>query len=157
MKKLSFMLLILPLMAVMASCSDDDDRPSVNITLTYGNATVVNDTVYVVRPDTFKIESVKVTATRKDKVATNGTVIYRFPGYLPVASAFAPYGCEIITENLPLGTYTMSLEMPIMEEGCELATAVTYINVKLVDSPDKIPDAPDGGDSSSMLVNHTFE
>lgn len=156
MKKLCLMLLILPLVAVIASCSDDDDRPSVNITLTYGNARVVDGQVYVVKPDTFKVERVKVTATRKDKVATNGTVIYRFPGFPPVASAFAPYGCEIITEKLPLGKYDMSLEMPIMEEGCELANALIFVTVNIVENESDIPSSP-GGDTDSMIVSHTFE
>ena len=76
MKKLFLALLALPLLASITACSSDDSQPNVNINITYGNAKVVDNQVYVVKPDTFRIDRVDVTAVNPDKKATNGPVSY---------------------------------------------------------------------------------
>lgn len=66
MKKLMFLALVLPVLAFVASsCDDDDDTPQVEISFTYRNGVVAENSVYAVQPDTLVIESINVKAVRE--------------------------------------------------------------------------------------------
>lgn len=86
----------LPLMAV-TSCNDDDDLPSVDITVNYENGVQVDGTVYAVMGDTLKITGVDVKPTRAGKQATGGIVTYSLNGLTYFVSAVSPYPCYIPT------------------------------------------------------------
>jgi len=156
MKKLFLALLALPLLASFTACSDDDDNmPDVNLNLTYGNATVVDDEVYVVKPDTFRIDRVEVTAVNPDKKATNGPVSY-FMNAVPLGTnPMPPYGMKLYTGDMEVGTYIIQLLMPIYEEGCELSTAMTQVKVNVVADPADIPSA--AVPSTSQEMDYAFK
>ncbi|MCM1348130.1 MAG: hypothetical protein NC338_01845 [Firmicutes bacterium] len=155
MKKLLFILLALPLLATFTACSDDDDMPQVNIDITYGNTQVVNGDIYVVQPDTFKITAITVTAAREGHKATNGPVSY-FLNAVPLGTnPVMPYGIDLPTDNLKTGAYVLQIYMPIYEEGCELASAFSQVNIHVVADAADIP--ADATPSTGQRVDHTFE
>lgn len=140
MKKILLTLLALPLLAITA-CSSDDDKPQVNVDLSYGNSTVANNEVYVVKPDTFKVTSVKVTPVREGHKATNGPVSYFLNGVPLGTNPVQPFGIAIPTDDMETGAYSLQLSMPILEEGCELANGLVSVTVNVVASADDIPSA----------------
>lgn len=158
MKKLFYSLLALPLMALaFTACDSDDDNPNVEISYSFKNAVVVDDQVYAVQTDTFFIESINVKAVRPGKKATvAGAVNYWLDG-IPVGTAFfAPYKLAILTEELPVGTHTLTANMGIAEEGCQLATAVVSMRFNVVADAADIP-TPSGGTAREITVPHTFK
>lgn len=139
MKRLLHALLALPLLASMVSCSSDDDMPDVTLNVTYGNSTVVDKQVYVVKPDTFRIDRLDVTAVSADKKAANGPVSY-FLNAVPLGTnPVAPFGIAIPTRDMQAGSYVLQLTMPVYEEGCELSTLFTQIQLNVVDDQSDIP------------------
>ncbi len=144
MKKIVLFLMMLPIVASLSSCSDDDDVPQVKISFTYENGSVVDDQVYVVKPDTLIVASVNVTAARPDHVAICvGPVNYWLDGR-PLGSAFiAPFGIKIPSKLLASGQHTLLVNMGVAEEGYSLATAVTSITINVVDDAADIPAHPD--------------
>ncbi len=156
MKKLLALLCALPLLIGMAACDDDDNLPQVDISFNFSNATVSNGTVYVVSPDTLIVEGITVRPTRPNHVATCvGPVNYWLDG-VPVYTTFlAPYGVKIPTEDLTPGSYTLTANMGIAEEGATLATAVTQVKIVVVADQTEIPQP--GDDPSNLPVTHKFE
>lgn len=157
MKKLALFLLALPMMAFVASCSDDDDNlPQVDINFTYQNAVVASGEVYVVQPDTFAIESINVTASRPNHVATCvGPVNYWLDGYALGSTFVAPFGIRIPTDALSLGRHTLTINMGIAEEGSALATAVSSVSFNVVADEADIP-VPAAGTQTNQAVAYTF-
>lgn len=156
MKKLWFLLLALPLIGMMTSCDDDDKLPKVDISLEYNNATVVDGSVYVVKPDTLEVASVKVTAVREGNKVTNGPVSYWLNGAPIAVNPYAPFGVKVPTDKLAIGGYTLTMEMTVAEEGCQLATAVAQVKVYLVENASDIPESS-GGETSQMDLVYTLK
>lgn len=154
MKKFLSILLALPLLTAFTSCHDDDNLPQVDINVTYASP-VVDHAVYVVKPDTLKVERVNVVATRPGHVATNGPVSYWFNG-VPLGTSFAPpFSIKIPTDNLTTGSYSLTMEMTVLEEGCEMATLTSSVKVCVVDNESEIPE-PAGGETRDMPVEYTI-
>ncbi len=154
MKKFLSILLALPLLVSFTSCHDDDNLPQVKINVTYASP-VVDHAVYVVKPDTFKVESVNVVALRPGHVATNGPVSYWFNGVSLGTNFAPPFGIKIPTENLSVGSYFMTMEMTVLEEGCEMATLTSSVKVCVVEDESEIPESA-GGETRSMPVEYTI-
>lgn len=158
MKKLFYSLLALPLLALaFTACDNDDDNPNVEISYSFKNAVVVDEQVYTVQPDTFFIESINVKAVRPGKKATiAGAVNYWLDG-IPVGTAFfAPYSLAIPTKDLPVGPHTVTANMGIAEEGCQLATAVAAMRFNIVADESDIPTSS-GGTTTELTVTHTYK
>lgn len=156
MKKLWFLLLALPLLGMMTSCDDDDKLPQVNISLEYNNATVVDDAVYVVRPDSLIVASVVLTPVREGKYVTNGPVSYWLNGAPVAVNPYAPFGVKIPTDRLAVGKYVLTLEMTVAEEGCQLATAMAQVQVNVVENASDIPESS-GGAATQMDLVYTLK
>ena len=155
MKKLFLALLALPLLASITACSSDDSQPNVNINITYGNAKVVDNQVYVVKPDTFRIDRVDVTAVNPDKKAANGPVSY-FLNAVPLGTnPVAPFGMYLTTADMEVGSYIVQMTMPIYEEGCELSTAFTQVKLNVVADSTDIPTA--AVPSITQQVDYSFK
>ncbi len=145
----------LSLSGSFTSCSSDDEKPQVNIDLTYGNASVIDGQVYVVQPDTFKILSVAVTPVREGHKATNGPVSYFMNGVPMGTNPVAPFGVNILTSELTPGAYAVQMFMPVYEEGCELANAVAQIQLNVLSDSTQLPSA--AVPSVTQRVDYSFE
>ncbi|MDE6465046.1 MAG: hypothetical protein K2L16_10530 [Muribaculaceae bacterium] len=140
MKKLLFLLLAaLPLAFV--SCSDDNDLPDVDFTLTVSGATNVDGTLYVVQGENMVIESITVTNRENGKGAMISSASYYWDGYYLGAAVQPPYGFEIETsEETPAGRHTLEIVSPLFAVDKTMATAVLVYNVQVVPTAEDIPE-----------------
>lgn len=152
MKKLfySLLLAVLPVMAMsLASCSNDDDLPDVNIALDVENGTMVDGTIYVVQGDTLNVSGITVTNNEAGKGATLTNVRYYIDGYFYGESLYAPFPAyEITTESTPVGTYDLGVSCTVLAVDKSIATAALNYPFKVVASVDDIP----GGTSRSATT-----
>ena len=140
MKRFFLMLLVLPMLAIMASCDDSDDV-NVNISLDFGpDVTVVNGTAYVVSTGTFEITAVKVSPVNTKHSAAITQVAYWING-LPIAPVtnVAPFGIKIAAENMREGTNSITMDMTVIETDCPISTAVAQVPVVVVANAEDIP------------------
>lgn len=154
MKKLLFFLFALPLMLAVTSCSDDDDMPQVYLGVVY-NSPVVDGEVYVVKPNEFKIDSVKVVAAREGHKATNGPVSYYIDGAFIGTNPISPYGVTIPTENMLRNKFRVQMVLPVYEEGCAVATIASSVVVNVVEDESDIPESTE--DASEYRLKYEFQ
>lgn len=153
MKKLMYLLLAVP-MFFFASCSDDkDDLPQVDMSIDYSGAVSVNGELYAVQGDTIYFNSISVTPVREGKKAAIVSVSYYWDGWLMGVVPQPPFSASIAVTGNKVGKHLLSLQMPLVEDGCEAATAYTSYTVNVVASKDEIPNVGDNsndGSSSSI-------
>lgn len=149
MKKLLYPLLLLPL-GLLGGCSDDDDLPNVNLSITFDNAVVDGSVIYVVSGTPLEITSISATGNGSKALVTSATYYWdNFRvGWSPLAPFSATFGPSYTTE----GNHLLGISMEIAQEGKSLGfTAVTY-NLKAVGSED---DLPEGTEPGTVTVNYT--
>lgn len=138
MKKFLYLLLMLPLF-VMTSCSDDDDFPQVDITISMQPASFDSNVLYVVKGQPFTVNSLSVTSL-DGKAATLGQVGYYWNNVLFAVSNVSPYSVVLNTSNLPLGKNLLQIRTNIFQVDKTITAAWMSYNVMLVDSADEIPE-----------------
>ncbi len=141
MKKLLFLLLALPMLAVsMMSCSDDDKNVAdVNIGFSYSGATDISGTLYTVQGDTLAIDSVYCNPTQGAKPAMISNVAYSFDGRPMGINPISPFSVSILTESLPTGNHILGLTMTVLQEGKSVSTVWLPIKVAVVANDTDIP------------------
>ncbi len=150
MKKFLFALMALPLMTAFTSCSDDDDVPDVDIKLEFAATnTVINNEVYVVKPEDIQVVAVKVTSNIKDQNAGTSNVSYFLDGYPMGTNYISPYGINIPTKDLDPGTYNLAYSLPVFQENHSIGSAAGGMKIHVVADAADIPSTggDDGGDS----------
>lgn len=143
MKKLLYLLFLLPLFS-LASCHDDDDLPNVDVTVTVSNVAVVDgDDIYVVQGDTLGVDGVAVKGNG-GKAAIYG-VTYSLDGLAYVASPISPFGLTLPTGNLKIGEYDLDLMFDLLQEDKTPATAALDYDVHVVADKNSIPEGAEIG------------
>ena len=137
MKKLFYLLFLLPL-AFFASCSDDDDLPEVDFSITLSNVALENNTFYAIKGDTVKIDNGAVKSLT-DKSATVTGVRYFLNGIPIFGTIENPFVCEIETENLSPATYTLNVTSTILQVDKSIASGVCNYPLVVVENADKLP------------------
>lgn len=143
MKKLLYLLLLLPL-GFLASCDSDNDLPDVDITVTFDNVVEGEDAIYVVKGDTLKIQSVTCKGNDNKQAMVN-EVTYVLDGFPLGTSIIAPYGATIATDNFSAGKFLLGLRMNVLQVDKSLAFGVISFGFKVVDSADELPDGKEPG------------
>lgn len=162
MKKLFYLLLMLPL-AFVASCSDDDDLPQVDLTLTLSGVTQYDDVFYAVKAETPDTETEVATSDTEDgkddetlpegvitidsftaqsltnKNAAVANVSFFIDGLFVPPSFDTSYLCAISTANLPVGTHTLSVTANVLQVDKSIANAALNYPLKIVASADDLP------------------
>lgn len=148
MKKLLYLLIALPLLAITACSHDDDDYPDVKIGFSYTGGTEVDGTLYAVQGDTLDIDSVFCDPVDPAKKAVIGDVAYVFDGRPLGIAPTPPFPISLLTKEIPLGDHTMRLQMTVFQEGKTAAIAWLTIPVAIVETSADIPGgaAPQTGD-----------
>ncbi len=140
-KYLTLLLLLLPAMALVSSCSDESDLPDVDFNVNFENAPSIDNTLYVVQGDQFEITSIDVINNQggKNAMITNASYFWDFQ-YIG-SSIEPPYGFKItVSPEASLGKHILQIECPLFAEDKEPATAVVSFTVNVVASADDIPD-----------------
>ena len=139
MKKIFYLLLILPLM--MVSCKDDE-MPNVKFNVEFSGGKNVNGVIYVVKGDTLNVENVEI-ASHDSKGAAMGAVSYFWDGLFLLTNPFSPYKIKIPTDDMVLPNHILEFNCPLYVDDSPILTAYFRYPVKLVSTPDSIPPVQD--------------
>ncbi len=142
MKKLLYLLIALPLLALGACHNDDDNHPDVNIGFTYSGITEVDGTFYAVKGDTIDIDSVFVNPVNPSQKAAIGAVNYVFDGQPLGMVPAPPFAFSLLSEPMPLGNHTLRLQMTVFQEGKTASIAWLTVPLAVVADSADIPSTP---------------
>ena len=138
MKKLLFLLIVLPFMLV--SCDDDEEMPNVDFKVEISGGKFIDKTIYVVKGDTLWIENVEIIS--HDKNAAMGAVSYFWDGRFILTNPYVPYKIFFPTAGMVLSEHRLHFNCQVYVEDYPIMTAYFDYRVKLVESPDSIPNKP---------------
>ncbi|MDE6496694.1 MAG: hypothetical protein K2L30_10710 [Duncaniella sp.] len=146
MKKFLYLLIALPALLLVSSCSDDDnDLPNVSFQISYSGAVDVDDVLYVVQGDTLAIDAINVTPAEGTKPASLGATTY-FWDYAPVASTITvPFSMDFDTEAVPVGRHLLQIRTSVFQVDKSVAFAEFAYKIMVVESADDIPAGSDVG------------
>ncbi|MBD5174235.1 MAG: hypothetical protein HDT06_00265 [Bacteroidales bacterium] len=153
MKKFLYsLLLMIPAIGLLSSCSDDDKNlPDVSFSYEYEGAQQSDGKLYVAQGETFAITAINVKNNEAGKAAGITAADYYWDGRLQGTSVMPPFGFEFVTnEYTPVGEHQIGVVCPVYALDKELANASIFINVVVVASPEDLPFPPteDDGDNS---------
>ncbi len=138
MKKLLYLLLLLPL-GFLASCSDDDnDFPSVEVTVNVANAVDKDGQLYIVAGQPLTVDSIGVNGLGGKAAAISGVTYsldHLYMGYTIVK----PFGASINAAYLPAGQHLFSLSFDVLQVDKTIAYARLSTIVNVVASESELP------------------
>ena len=149
MKKFFSLLLAVPMLAMLASCDDDNsnDLPDVSVSIEYSGASMQDGILTIEQGDTLTIDALKVTPAEGTKEAALGNVVYYLDGYPFFATGIAPHGCKILTSNLSEGDHTLSVHAQILQVDRPMGYGLFRYTMKVVapSEDNGTPTTPDSG------------
>ena len=141
MKNLLYLLLLLPLALVTASCDDDDNKvPDVSINTSIEGGVYKDGVIYVVQGTPLVLEVSLDNHTDKD--GQLGVITFYWDHYLAGQAVTVPYTFEIPTASQPVGTHLLQAEMPVYVVDYPICVGYFGYQVKIVASADDLPDVP---------------
>ncbi|MDE7418920.1 MAG: hypothetical protein K2N35_01780 [Muribaculaceae bacterium] len=143
MKKLLYLLLVIPFAMMISSCSNDKDLPNVDITMSFDNAAVKDGTVYVVKDSVFSITGLTTKAVDSNKQSAIVNVRYFWNGYPAPGLTWAGLPMEIDMAKMSQpasGNNILGLDATLLEVDKSMSYCTLSIPIKSV----KIEDMPDG-------------
>lgn len=142
MKRILTLLFALPLL-LLVSCDHSDDLPDVDVTVTVSGCRVVDNVIYIVQGDGFKVESVNL-ENHGPKNAVIGSVVYLWDYRRVGDSVIAPYSYNFNTSAAELGEHLFQFEAAVYAVDYSPAIAFLSYDVVVVASADDIPgEVPD--------------
>lgn len=137
MKKLLYLLLILPVISLV-SCDDDKDAPKVTVSVNIEGATRVGDVLYVVQGDDLTVESIGIKSS-EGKDAIIGSATYYWDYYRFFATITKPYGVTITTSDVPEGSHLLEAVVTVYAVDYPPCEALLSYKVQIVKSAEQIP------------------
>jgi len=141
MKKILYLLFLLPLGLLAASCDDDDKVPDVDIQATISGGVVEDNVIYVAKGEPLVIERMTI-VSNEGKDAAIGVVNYRIDGLEAGQSHLAPYRFEVFTDNLPVGNHILTADMPVYVVDYPICFGVFSFDFKVVEDASSLPGDP---------------
>ncbi len=146
MKKLLYLLLLLPL-GFMTSCSDEDDMPSVDVTVTIDNAVDANGKIYIVEGEPLTVEGITAQGLGGKPAGITG-VSYVLDHVGIGYTIVAPFGGTIDAAYLPAGEHLLTLSFDVLQLDKSIAYARLSTYVTVVPSAEDLPDGTTPGQVS---------
>lgn len=144
MKK--FLALILGCVALplaLTACDDDNDLPDVDVTVNFDSTVHSHDgELYVVKGEPVSVSSIEVTNRDAGKKAIATAAIYYLNGARIGASVVAPLAFTYPTDNLPVGTYDLNVEVEILALDKTPAFGVLGYKIHVVEKLSDVPGEP---------------
>ncbi len=141
MKKLLYLLLLLPLAFAVSSCGDDDDKiPDVTIRTTVSGAVMKDNVIYVVQGETLGVQVTMINHSGED--GQMGVITF-FMDHYNIGQALSPEVFEIETATMPLGIHLLQAQMPVYVVDYPICWGYFDYPVKVVASADELPEVPD--------------
>lgn len=151
MKKLLYLLLLLPL-GFLASCSDDDDLPSVDISVNIANAVDANGKIYIVAGTPLTVESIEAKGLGGKAAAISG-VNYILDHVGMGYTIVSPFSGQIDAAYLPAGNHLFTLTFDVLQVDKSIAYAQLSTIVTVVSSES---DLPDGAVPGPVTLSYTL-
>ena len=150
MKKLYYLLLLLPF-SLLLSCSDDKDFSPVDMTLTLDGVTLVNDNFYTIAGEKVSIENLSVKSIDgKNSAVTN--VLFTLNGVPLNGVPGNPFVATIPTENLAAGTYSLEISGNLIQVDSSIKIFAVSYPLTIVENEESLPtDAPEIGSYSQTI------
>ena len=143
MKKLLYLLLLLPL-GFLASCSDDDDLPAVEVTVNIDNAVDSNGHLYIVSGEPLTVQSINVESLNGKATGISG-VNYVLDHVGLGYNIVSPFGAQINPAYLPVGNHLFTLSFDVLQVDKSIAYAQLSTIVTVVESAEDLPDGATPG------------
>lgn len=138
MKKLLYLLLLLPL-GFFASCSDEKDLPSVDITVNIENAVDANGKIYIVEGEPLTVAGIDVESLNGKAAGLNG-VNYVLDHIGIGYTIVQPFGGTVSADLLPVGNHLLTLAFDVLQVDKSIAYAQLSTVVTVVPTVDDLPD-----------------
>lgn len=152
MKKLLYLLLLLPLGFITTSCSDEDDIPSVSISVKIADAVDANGRIYIVSGQPLTVDGITVESLNGKASGISG-VNYALDhiglGYTMVQ----PFGASINAAYLPVGNHLLTLAFDVLQVDKSIAYAQISTVVSVVEA---VEDLPEGTTPGEVTLKYTF-
>lgn len=142
MKKLLYLLIALPLLAMVACSDDDKNLPDVKIGFSYSGCSEINGTLYAVQGDTLDIDSVFAEPVNAGQPAIIGDVTYVLDGRPLGIAPTPPFPLSLLTRSLQTGSHTLRLQMSVFQKDKTPGIAYLTVPVAIVATADEIPSDP---------------
>lgn len=151
MKKLLYLLLLLPAAFIFSSCSDDDNLPNVEVTMTFDNAVVDDGTLYVMQDSVFSMTSLTTKAVNSDNQTAIANVRYFWNGIPAPGLTWSPFPLEIDMAQMPTvrsGANVLGLRATLLEVDKSLAYCTLNVPIKAVETEADFPNGQLPGEVS---------
>ena len=155
MKKFFSLLLAVPMLAMLASCDDDNsnDLPDVSVSIEYSGASMEDGVLTIPQGQTLTIDALKVIPAEGTQEAALGNVVYYLDGFPIYATGIAPHGCEISTENLSEGAHILSVHAQILQVGRPMGYGLFRYTMQVVAPSEDNGTTPGGSDTPATTIN----
>lgn len=141
MKKLFYLLFLLPL-AFFAACDDDDNLPQVNMTVTMSNVSKMGNTFYAIEGDTVKIDNTTVSSLSNKAATVTGVRYWLGPLRIISNPIVTPFEAAFVAEGLPvdenLGISVTATVLQVDKSISYAAMNIPFVVVKTL--PDGAPE-----------------
>lgn len=154
MKKLFYLSFLLPV-ALLASCSNDNDLADVDINLTLDGVTVSNQNFYTVEGNDVTIDNLSVTSLT-DKPATIVNVRYFLNGMpIPLINEEDMITAGFSTTGLETGTYTFEIAATVLQVDKSITSVTAGYPIHIVAEDSDLPaDAGEIGTYTLTVSTH---
>ena len=150
MKKLLYLLLVLPFAMMISSCSSDKDLPNVNVSMKFDNAASDGKSIYVVADETFSITGLTTTTVGSDKQSAIANVRYFWNGLPAPDLTWSGFPMEINLSET--GKNVLSLEATILEVDKSMAMATINVPIIAVENVEALPDGLSLGEATFTVT-----
>lgn len=134
---------MLPL-CFLASCHDDDDMPSVDISVNIENAVDANGRIYIVAGEPLTVESIQATGLGGKAAGISG-VNYVLDHVGLGYTIVQPFGGSIDAAYLPVGNHLFTLAFDVLQVDKSIAYAQLSTIVTVVSTAADLPDGATPG------------
>ena len=147
MKKFLYLLLVLPFLGLISSCSDDKDLPNVTLQLDYKGGTLQDNVLYVVQGQTLQITALRAIPAEGTKNATITSAAYFWNGLPLGRTSIMPFAIDINTTDMELGNYTLTVDANVLQVDKEAGFAIAQFPIVIV--ADEGQEPGEGSDTGS--------
>lgn len=151
MKKLLYLLLVIPFAMMVSSCSNDNDLPNVDITMSFDNAVVKDGSVYVVQDSVFSITGLTTKAVDSNQQSAIVNVRYFWNGYPAPGLTWSNFPMKINMADMPQpesGNNILGLNATLLETDKSMSYCTLRIPIKAVEKVEDLPDGQQPGEAT---------
>ncbi len=143
MKKLLYLLLLLPL-GFMTACHDDEDLPSVDITVNIDNAVDADGRIYIVSGEPLTVAGITADGLGGKAAGISG-VNYALDHIGMGYTIVQPFGGSVAAAYLPVGNHLFTLAFDVLQVDKSIAYAQLSTVVTVVEKAENLPDGATPG------------